>query len=223
MINLEKNMRFKSHKKSICVSILIVTIIAYALSLYYNSLNNLYIRAALTDRPSVQYYNIVEKIFKKITINDMAKIANDIYDNKSINLHELYIYTLGIFGYDDPKGYYTKLMTKYNDNNENISIINNIYLSMGMSGGGEYIDILKESLEKQDNINIAYRRYLIALSMYLLTGKSCLYINPQGEKESFKIQNYMVNAREVINNSNNRIRTFDEMITLDRLTRPHGW
>jgi hypothetical protein len=80
---------------------------------------------------------------------------------------------------------------------------------------------LEEILNYNKN-TFEINNYLIARSLFLLTGRRYDYINAEGEKVKFNSNSEIINIREIILNSKNRKRTIHEMIQIDKLDRPHG-
>jgi hypothetical protein len=89
---------------------------------------------------------------------------------------------------------------------------------MGFVGNKSTIAILERLLENYENYNMVVAKYPIARSLYLSTGDA--YKIKEKSSLDFIVTEKLKMAREVIANSKDRYRTFDEMLILANLNRP---
>lgn len=131
----------------------------------------------------------------------------------------MFIYLIGLEG--DPNS--SIILSNYFHNNciekENIDTTNSIIKAMGLLGDERFISILNNSREFYTNS--PYKGYLINKSFYLITGKN--YYKKDNLKVFFDIEESFDDYRRIITESTGRKRTSDEMILLDKLSRPPGW
>jgi hypothetical protein len=203
--------------------ILISLIAVFIVSIYFGFLNNagvLFRVASGLDVPSRMYYFVTEQIYKLSCNNELnEKIKNELISGKNEYLHNLYIHYLGIVGDKESFEAFLKLYSKHQHNTNKSSTINSLIDSMGMSGDKKYTILLKRMLYEYNKLEVQSTKYSIARSIYLLTG---LNKHPEVNYE-IEITEELNKARNIIISSNERCRSMNEMIALDKLYRPPGW
>lgn len=208
---------------------LILIVVLFSIGIFFkiailDNVNLLFTVAAGLDKPSKLYYFATERIYKisgKKKIGE--KILQDLKANKNKHLNDLYIHTLGIIGEYYSATYLLKTYVKYQNDKNHVIIVNSIIDSMGKIGNEDLVPLLERLLSNYDNHRMQVTRYAIARALYLITGNAYSYSDSSGEKTNFNITNELKDARSVVKRSKGRIRTFSEMLTLDKVYRAPGW
>lgn len=175
------------------------------------------------DQPSKGYYFSTERIYKILSKSKCDEIVNFVSEGKNEYLHDLYIHSLGVTGCVDSSAYLLDLYVTVQHDRNKKSTCNNIVNSMGLSGNSDYVSFLEVLLKDHEKLSVQPSRYSIARALYLLTGKQYQLVSAMQSREELIVTEELAQARGVIESSQSRERTFEEMVTLDKLFRPPGW
>lgn len=211
---------FKNNKILITLIVTILVTIGTKMFIYDNP-KALYVIAEGLDEPSSSYYWVIERIYRlSRNESETKRILNELESGKNEFLHDLYIRTIGIVGENsDFANYVTvKIYTKYQGNDQKMSIVASAIDTMGFIANKSTISILERLVENYDNHNMVVAKYPVVRALYLSTCD----IHMVREKSSmeFNKTDELKMAREVITRSKGRYRTFDEMLILSNLNRP---
>ena len=212
---------FKQKKIYILLLIVIIMMIIGAKVFIYDNPKALYIIAEGLDDPSSMYYHVIERIYMlSAHESEMNRIIEELESGENEYLHDLYVRTLGIVGKTSNLANYVlvKIYAKYQDNDKQKLLVYTVIDSMGFVGNKSTIAILERLLENYENHNMVVAKYPIARSLYLSTGDA--YKIKEKSSLDFIVTEELKMAREVIANSKDRYRTFDEMLILANLNRP---
>ena len=167
------------------------------------------------DVPSKPYYFLIERIYKIAASRDIAtEITQNLQSGRKEHLHNLYLRILGVIGKPPSPDILLEQYARYENDPAGVARLRHLIETMGLSGDTEYIAFLKSLLDRTDQKN-SDTRYLIARSLYLITGEKY-----RANEEELHISPELAEARKVIVASQNRKRTFREMVVLDRIFRP---
>ncbi len=186
------------------------------------AINNIYIVCTLAEGfnvPSRPYYMLFERAAKLTTSKSNSDyLRSSLIEDSHEHLHSIFIYLLGLEGDNSTvktlSGYYDKQKASGDR-----AIINSCLNSMGLLGDRSFILLLESA--KNDTANNTYRDYLVNRSFYLVTGHD--YFLDSSGKKKFHIEGSFSDLREIVIHSAGRNRTYEEMISLDLLSRPPGW
>lgn len=173
------------------------------------------------DKPSKAYNIVTEKIYKQLTNRDKGQeIINRIVEGRKPHLNSFLYYSLGIIGEKKATQFLIDSCSKYENKIDDYSIMHSIISSMGLIGDQRFLPIIKHYLDNYDKYEVLPTRYLMAQTIYLISGENYHYVDKFGEKSGITITSELRNARHVILETVNRRRSIDEMIILDKLDRP---
>jgi hypothetical protein len=204
----------------VLLALIIVTVLGLKIAIYDN-INFLFATAAGLNRPSVLYSLIQNRIYKLVAEKGKgASIYNSFKSGKNNHLEQDYIKVLGIIG-----GYLsiddlTEVYYKQKDNEKSIILTWYVISSMGMTGDVGYVPLLESLLSNYDDKKMQVSRYLIARSLYMITGKRINYINSTGEKVELAITDELKSIRKLIQHSKGKKRSYKEMLALERFYLP---
>lgn len=187
----------------------------------FDNIDALFAIEAGLDNPSAGYFLVQERIYRLSNRENVTKkILQYLEEDQNKHLHDLYIKTLGVVGEQDVFMHLLRSYSKYQGKKEYSTNVWHIINAMGMIGNPGFTPLLKRLLENYSQHRVQVSRYLLARSLYLITGNQYKYINSEGRETKITLTDELINARKVIVDSENRKRTFEEMLTLDKLFRP---
>jgi hypothetical protein len=170
------------------------------------------------DEPSTLYYASIERIYKisekKKVHEKFIKLLNE---GENQHLQNCYIRVLGVIGEEDAISCFMNAYAKYQHNKNFRSTIYAIINSLGLIGSEDVVPLLETLLNKYDEHHVQVPSSLIAHSLYLITGKSYYFTSSTGVKERLYLSKERIEARKLIEASKERRRSFEEMVTLDKL------
>jgi hypothetical protein len=170
------------------------------------------------DEPSTLYYASIERIYK---ISEKKKVAEKFIEHltegENQHLQNCYIRVLGVIGERDAISCLMDAYAKYQHNKNFKSTIYGIVNSLGLIGSEDVLPLLETLLIKYDEHHVQVPSSLIAHSLYLITGKSYYFTSCTGVKERLYLSKERIEARKIIEASRGRRRSFEEMVTLDKL------
>ena len=196
--------------------------------IFFISINNvgfLCLIAGSSDVPSKMHYCAIERIL--ILYDEDEDVGEQIFEtlksNESKEIIDVYIKILGLIGEKEAMGYLNKIFIEALNNNDPRGLTYPIVNSFGMMGNDDIVSFLKYLLENYSKYNIKATKHSIARSLFLLTGKKYKFVKANDSYGYFEPTSEVVNARDIIISSDDRRRTFEEMVALDKLFRPPGW
>ena len=139
--------------------------------------------------------------------------------NESKNKHLLnrYIRAAGVTGDIPSKVELINLYRKYDNDTYEVRLHYTVK-SLGLLGVNDVIPFLENLLSDQDKVTVSGST--IAVSLFLITGEDHYrFVNHLGNEQNLILTDDLVRARQVILESKNRKRTYQEMISLDNLFR----
>jgi len=166
----------------------------------------------------------MDRVYKICEKEDCApEILRDI--KKGANDHALsqYIHTLGIIGEKDAVNYLLMLYSKCQNKADRKSILYSIINSLGVIGDKAAVPILDRLLTDYENYQVQVTKYSVARALYLITGQRYTYIDSSGKETKLYLTDELINAQKLIEDSRSRLRTFEEMLILDKIYRPPDW
>jgi hypothetical protein len=205
--------------------ILIGIAIGLIISVYsfINNLNILFEIAERSQKPSKIHFYCMERIFNICAEQECGpKLLQSLIKDENEHLHELYIKTVGVVGERSASRHLMNVFLKNQAIPDKVRSAYNSILSIGTIGNEEIVPELEEILSDNKN-TFELNNYLIARSLFLLTGRKYDYVNADGKQVRFISNPEISHIREIILNSKNRRRTIDEMVEIDRIDRPPGW
>lgn len=173
------------------------------------------------DEPSIPYYYFLERVYKISESNDIGnEILIKLTNYEDQYLHDCYIRILGVIG-KHASLQYLESISNTTIKEKNFPLLFYSIPSIGLLGDEKAIPFLENYLEKNiDDLQSNFLDYTTVSSLYLLTGRDNFYfINSAGEKQRLIINERLSNARKIIVESKGRKRTYEEMITLDKIFR----
>jgi len=190
-----------------------------------NSVGFLCLIAGSSDVPSKLHYWAIERILILYDEGEDVgeQILEDLKSNESNEIIEVYIKIVGLIGEKEALGYFNKIFVEVLNNNDPRGLTYPLVNSFGLMGNDEIVSFLEYLLENYRKYNIKATKYSIARSLFLLTGKKYEYVKARGSYGYFEPTSEFVYARDIIISSDDRRRTFEEMVALDKLFRPPGW
>jgi hypothetical protein len=208
------------------VTIIVILVMFILLCQYVlNNVQFLIMITAGTNRPSVVHYWERERIYKLSEEHNISSII--LYAFKSgkdeYHLKGIYIILLGQLGDKNASGYLIKDFVDCNGKSNCRSSEYYIRDSLGQIGNEMAVPFLERILETYDDYDPRIPKWSVARALYLITGKSYEYGSPTNKRAHLVMTDELMTARQIILSSKDRKRTFDEMITLDKLTRPTKW
>lgn len=170
------------------------------------------------DEPSAPYYFILNDIYRKSGEKGFGEnLIKSIAQNENPCLLKRYARIIGVMGEDGALDALEKACMIYFNNKNYEVTANYIVKSMGLIGRREAIPLLKELLENKEKV---VDESTIASALFMITGdKNTFFINSLGVRQQLIPSESQLQARKTIIGSQERKRTFDEMILLDRLFR----
>jgi hypothetical protein len=170
------------------------------------------------DEPSILYYASIDRIYK---ISEKKKVGEKfirhLTEGENQHLQNCYIRILGVIGEEGAISCFMNAYVKYQHNKNFKSTLYAIINSMGLIGNEDVVPLLETLLKKYDEHHVQVPGGLIAHSLYLITGKSYYFTSSSGVKEKLYLSEERIEARKIIEASRERKRTFEEMVTLDKL------
>lgn len=170
------------------------------------------------DDPSMPFYTLIERAYKIYSYGDHHNLLAD-FLNESENKHliDTYIRAAGIIGDTASKDELIKLYGEFDNHNYEVRL-HYIIKSIGLLGINDAIPFLAGLLSDQEKVFVSGST--IAVSLYLITGQDHYrFVNELGNEQKLILTDDLKRARQVILDSKNRKRTYQEMIILDNLFR----
>ena len=175
------------------------------------------------DDPSTPYYLTIDRLYKLAESKKFTdKFLNYLKSDKNEYLHDHYIRAIGVVGNINGSDVLVDLYGKYQHELRHEASINTIIASIGLIGDPKSARFLEDLLKNPDDPLVKLFYGTIVRSIYLITGRSDYEI-PYGLNKKSKLVFIMelVKARKIILESRGRKRTYDEMISLDKIFRGH--
>jgi len=196
--------------------------------IFFTSINSekfLCLIAGGSDVPSKLHYWAIERMLILYDKGEDvgAPILKALKSNEDNEIVDVYIKILGLIGEKEAIGYLNKVFIKALNTHDPRGLTYPIVNSFGLMGNDEIVPFLEYLLENYKKFNIKATKFSIARSLFLLTGNKYKYIKSNGSCGYFEPTRALVNARDIIISSDNRRRTFEEMVALDKLFRPPEW
>jgi hypothetical protein len=174
------------------------------------------------DEPSTPYYMVIERIYKISkgeSIND--QLIEKLNQDKNPSMNDYYARILGVMGEDSALGDLVNIYYKYRNNKNYQKTIDYIVLSIGLIGDESAVAFLEEIKDESETQETLFAGSTLAVAIYLLSGNTdSEFRNMFGNRQTLKLTNNLIEARQIIVNSKNRKRNLNEMIVLDCLFRP---
>jgi hypothetical protein len=218
--------KFKMKKKYV---VFVIVILLFSVSFVFigNNKKFLFTIASGSNEPSFLRYWALEKIYKHhCKKDDINIIISEIdgFDDK-ILLLDCYTRVLGVAGDKDAFASLMMIYAKYQDNNKYKSTIFNAINSMSLLGDKRSLRLLNKLIKNYDEHDPLVPKTLLLSSVYLLLDdfEAERYKIFLEETHSLLISDKEEEARRLIHDSNNRKRTFEEMMFFEYLFRPRGW
>ncbi len=170
------------------------------------------------DEPSIPFYLLIEQAYKIYSNgNHQNIIANFLNESENKHLINSYIRTAGVIGDISSKIELIDLYREYDNPNYRARLYY-IVKSLGLLGVADVVPFLENLLSNQEKVIISGST--IAVSLYLITGQDHYrFVNTLGNEQKLILTDDLIRARQVILDSKNRKRTYQEMIILDNLFR----
>jgi len=204
-------------RKIIIIFAIILILVLIIKAAIFNSVDSLCVLASLSGRPSTLSNLFMDRIYEIAENKDISDILiSRLKKSNKQALHGLYLRILGVIGEKKALNDFMFTYFKYQDEKESL-IISDVLNCIGLLGEEKVAIFLEKIINKKGQWVLL--NYLIARSLYLLTGKKNSFINPKGEMQEFYTTNDLIKAREVILATRDRKRCFQEMIVLDNLFR----
>lgn len=209
-------MKKKAKIASLIISVLFLFTILFAYYLLNNEDFLLNLMISQNSKKAKSYaFERVLKISKK---KDVVKlIVKNLEEGTNKKFNSYYILLLGVIGDDRALSTLYSLYVECQDNTNDPPCITKQYFSvtsLGLLGDENALKFLETILNNYDKHSTQVRRQIFARSLYFLTGKQYNYINDDGVERKFELWNSLIEAREVIEKSKNRVRTINEMMIL---------
>ena len=203
---------------SLTILVCVIGIVVFSKIIILDNPDILCMVAEGFDEPSTLYYASLERIYKISKKKKVGeKFIERLTEGKNLNLQNCYIRVLGVIGEKDAFSCLMNLYVKYQHNKEFKSTVYAIINSLGLIGKEDAVPLLETLLEKYDEHDVQVPGALISHSLYLITGKNYYFTSSAGVKEKLHLTEERIAARRVIEASSERQRSFEEMITLDKL------
>ncbi len=173
--------------------------------------------------PSTPYYQTIDRLYKLAESQNFTdKFLDYLKSGKNEYLHDHYIRAIGVVGNINGSDVLIDLYGKYQHELRYEATIYTIIASIGLIGDTKSARFLENLLKNPDDPLVKLYYGTIVRSIYLITGRSDYEI-PYGLNKKSKLVFTMelVRARKIILESRGRKRTYDEMISLDKLFRGH--
>ncbi len=203
-------------KRVLVVIGLLISIIAISY-ISSNKLSILINLGEISDKPSF-IYSTACKLLYRISDDEIKNFIIGRFKNDSdFKLINSYIKIAGVIGIKDASADMIKLYVKIQDDSKYKNTIYYLVSSMGLNGDRSFEPILKTLLEKYNSHNLQIPQYIIARSLYLLTGDSYLFHSENGATDTVYVTSKLRSMREIIKDSSNRSRTYEEKMALNDL------
>lgn len=213
------------HRKHIILSIIVFLVLIIFGGNYFllNNFKFLSLGSAFFLNTSKYHQFFINRMYKLSENEDIEEQIIVNMANSDIDSYVLgnYIRIMGVIGGDRSEFYLIKIFGKHQNLQYADYVLFNTVLSMGLSGSKMSEELLDRFISTDMSTNQIVMQHLAASSLYLLTGEQYFFINNRGEKEKLYLTQDLHNARDIIVSSKGRKRTYDEMITLDKLFQ-HG-
>lgn len=178
------------------------------------------------DEPSRPYYFFVERIYKISNDSDASKKLLDYLGNKeNLHLQNLVIRLLGVTGEREALPHLRRLLDPLKGTADNLFVMYYAIYSIGLIGDDRAVSLLENVLEACNSVGeIRTLGFPTAVALFILTGDTKHYfLNSAGERQTLIVTSRLSGARKVILQSKGRKRTYQEMITLDKIFRHPDW
>lgn len=208
------------------ISLIVIAVLVLGALLIGAALSNkkvLFTIILASDDPSSIRYFALERIYKSSQKEKFRKeILDQLIKNEQQSFHGLFIRTIGVAGEKDAVGYLMKAYVDTQNDKARRRLQHYIIDSMGLIADDTFVPLLERLLENYEQHSVEATQYAIARALYLQTGKKYYYIDSFGKRVTITISDEMSNARKIILKTKDRERTLQEMISLDKLFRPHA-
>ena len=189
-------------------------------SIYYFISNNIYILVSVSDcfgsNSAVGKFTL--KLIYKIPDDKLKiklfKIFNNNYESAYINT---YIRIAGVIGDNDFIVPIMKLYSSIQGDNKKISTRYYIFTSLGLFGNKKYSVFLEKILDHYDEHGVDVSRFVLARSIYLLTGNVFSVSSRKNEYDLMYLSEELKDIKKTLHESSGRKRSYREKLILDRL------
>lgn len=206
-------------KKSKIIIFLLIVCLSTMLTFLYNRISFLSFIAASTDTPSALHYLSIKKILKLSSKDeDVRKNIIEALKRGDKYRQSVNIRLLGPIGGKGSIELLEELFHKYLNEPSYQGDIYCIVNSFGLIGDERMVPLLEKLLIDFDKNNFFLTKYSIVRSLFLITGKEYNYSGNKNSIEDSILTQKLKQARTVILNSKNRVRTYQEMVILYNLT-----
>ena len=170
------------------------------------------------DEPSMPFYILIDQAYKIYSSRDHQNLLTT-FLNESENQHliDTYIRVAGVIGDTASKSKLINLYKEFNNPTYKVRL-HYIVKSIGLLGTKDAIPFLQNLLSYQGKAIVSGST--IAVSLFLITGQDHYrFFNTLGNEQKLILTDDLIRARQVMLDSKNRKRTYQEMIILDNLFR----
>lgn len=170
------------------------------------------------DDPSTPFYTLIERAYKIYSCSDHQNLlTNFLKESKNQHLIDTYIRAAGVTGDTISKVELIKLYRAFDNHTYEVRL-HYIITSLGLLGANDAIPFLEGLLSNQEKVIVSGST--VAVSLFLITGQNHYrFVNTFGNEQKLILTDDLIRARQVILDSKNRKRTYQEMIILDNLFR----
>jgi hypothetical protein len=207
----------KSLKLGLTITFAVFLIFLIIVQYVSNNINFLMPLMFFSNHETIKSYAL-EKILIISTKEDIVpKIIKEFEDGNHVELNSIYLILLGVIGDKRALPTLSSAYVRCQDNSNISKCITIQYGSitaMGLIGDENYFPFINTILINYDTHHTQVRRQIYARSLYFITGKQVEYINDDGAKRRFDLWESIVTARKIIEATQTRKRTVDEMSAL---------
>jgi hypothetical protein len=176
--------------------------------------------AHVSDSPSVVENICLHRIYKMQVSNITPKIVQALNENSPDDMVNLFIRVACVSGVDDATSEVLKIYTKVQSDPNYKSTVYFIITSIGLFNDIKYVPFLEALLSNYEEHSPQVEKYIIARSLFLLTGKKYNIAKEYDNSSEIHISSKLSAIHQTLRETSGRNRTYEEKLLLDSLFQP---